>query len=269
MWYYELKGQKHGPVDQDTIISLFHNGVIYGSTRVCKNGEQEWMNLSETDLYKLFGNVVFTEEPARKVNPHRIKLSALKALFVWWVVLFCVSLLFPFINILLISNSMTNLAAGMICVFIPAIIAYTVLDYLLLYKYWQINQDGYSLTTPGKAVGFLFIPLFNIFWVFISFGGLAGDQNRFIARNFNEDIRKNVRKAHPPIWIVFIVLTIIFSLVFTLGLSTIEKPLIIFNSILLVASLVIQILRFLMFTDFYMTANSILKNEVGLSLTSI
>src|SRR5215472_4189380 len=37
---------------------------------------------------------------------------------------------------------------------------------VLIYQMWQSIQDGHARTTPGKAVGFLFIPFFNLYWMF-------------------------------------------------------------------------------------------------------
>jgi hypothetical protein len=54
---------------------------------------------------------------------------------------------------------------------------------VLWYKSWAAIQDGHARTTPGKAVGFLFIPFFNIYWVFQAIWGLAKDFNAFLQRN--------------------------------------------------------------------------------------
>jgi hypothetical protein len=54
--------------------------------------------------------------------------------------------------------------------------------YLLLYKAWAVIQDGKASTTPEKAVGYIFIPLFDFYWVFRAWYGLARDYNRYIAR---------------------------------------------------------------------------------------
>src|SRR5262249_2059524 len=43
-------------------------------------------------------------------------------------------------------------------------------------------QDGSARTTPGKAVGFLFIPFFNYYWVFVAYRGLAQDLNAHVRR---------------------------------------------------------------------------------------
>ena len=55
---------------------------------------------------------------------------------------------------------------------------------VILYRLWrftieQSNQHGLvpAIETPGKAVGFLFIPFFNYYWVFLAYGKLAKDLN--------------------------------------------------------------------------------------------
>ena len=54
---------------------------------------------------------------------------------------------------------------------VPAII----LVLKLHYRCWSAVPPGRARTTPGKAVGLLFIPFFNFYWFFESFAGLAED----------------------------------------------------------------------------------------------
>ncbi len=54
---------------------------------------------------------------------------------------------------------------------------------VLWYKMWAAIQDGNARTTPGKAIGFLFIPFFNIYWMFQAVWGYAKDFNRYIERH--------------------------------------------------------------------------------------
>lgn len=53
---------------------------------------------------------------------------------------------------------------------------------VLLYKAWSCIQDGFARTTPGKAVGFLFIPFFNFYWLFQALPGFADDYNSYLHR---------------------------------------------------------------------------------------
>jgi hypothetical protein len=48
-----------------------------------------------------------------------------------------------------------------------------VFSLILLYRYWRVMQPYTSRTTPGKAVGYLFIPFFNLYWMFVAYHGLA------------------------------------------------------------------------------------------------
>lgn len=58
-----------------------------------------------------------------------------------------------------------------------------IVSLVLWYKIWAAIQDGHARTTPGKAIGFLFIPVFNIYWVFQAVWGLAKDYNKYVERH--------------------------------------------------------------------------------------
>jgi hypothetical protein len=63
-----------------------------------------------------------------------------------------------------------------------ALIAAMVLFYVLLYKAWNQIQDGHARTNAGQAVGFLFIPFFNFYWLFVAIYGLALDLHNYVVR---------------------------------------------------------------------------------------
>lgn len=53
--------------------------------------------------------------------------------------------------------------------------------YMYLYRAWLCLQPGgFARTTPGVAIGFLFIPFFNLYWIFQAFLGLAKDWNKTV-----------------------------------------------------------------------------------------
>jgi hypothetical protein len=52
-----------------------------------------------------------------------------------------------------------------------------ILNCIYLYRAWKCLQPGGATVSPGKAIGFLFIPFFNIYWIFIAFGGLPRQWN--------------------------------------------------------------------------------------------
>jgi|GEM_PF-3359113 len=75
---------------------------------------------------------------------------------------------------------------------------------IALYRAWHVIPDAYARTTPGKAVGFLFIPLFNIYWIFVAIMGLADDARDFLNRAgvMEEKIGTGLSTAYPIMFIV-------------------------------------------------------------------
>ena len=55
--------------------------------------------------------------------------------------------------------------------------------FVWLYKMWDAIQDGHARATPGQAVGFIFIPFFNLYWIFRAFWGFAEDCNQYLDRH--------------------------------------------------------------------------------------
>jgi len=53
---------------------------------------------------------------------------------------------------------------------------------VLLYKAWACIQDGSSRTSAGQAVGFLFVPIFNFYWIFRALPGFADEYNLYLER---------------------------------------------------------------------------------------
>jgi len=68
------------------------------------------------------------------------------------------------------------------CSYLFFFVLYMITLCRFIYRCWRLIQDGYAHTTPGKAVGFYFIPFFQIYWIFISVYCLAKDLNAYAAR---------------------------------------------------------------------------------------
>lgn len=62
------------------------------------------------------------------------------------------------------------------------LICSVAIELALFYKMWAAIQDGQASISPAKAVGFLFIPVFNIYWALLMVTGFAEDYNAFIQR---------------------------------------------------------------------------------------
>lgn len=80
------------------------------------------------------------------------------------------------------NESQAIAGAGVACAAFAPVVVTMVTVCVLLYRMWSAIQ-GYDVarTTPGKAVGFLFIPVFNFYWVFQVYRGWAVDYNRIMS----------------------------------------------------------------------------------------
>src|SRR5271170_1941747 len=58
-----------------------------------------------------------------------------------------------------------------------------ILALIFYYKMWESIQDGHARTSPGKAIGFLFIPLFSLYWIFQVLWGFSKDYNAYVDRH--------------------------------------------------------------------------------------
>jgi GYF domain 2 len=57
--------------------------------------------------------------------------------------------------------------------------------YVILYRAWNCLRYGRPRTTPGKAIGMLFIPIYQIYWIFVAISGLPQDWNRVMGSHEN------------------------------------------------------------------------------------
>ena len=255
------------------------SGRITSQTRIWREGWAEWKHLAETELAVLAGLTPPIADtsvgmPAYGSGPKygKVKSANLNKLFWWWFGLYIT--VFPFLIISLLSQKQTW-AVGLMCVFELPFLAGEVLQFILVYKFWQMIQDGFARTTPGKAVGFLFIPFFNFYWWIVAFLGLSKDQNAYIDRHFSANQVDPVRKAHPAIAWVYVIFSWVyivfyFALMIILGIRMIgsfANPTAMVN-IMQPYGVVVSIfsctqiaLLFVMFFDFFLTSKSILKAE--------
>lgn len=89
-----------------------------------------------------------------------------------------------------------------------------LIELLLFYKMWAAIKDSHASITPGKAVGFLLIPVFNIYWALCMIIGFAEDYNSFIHR-------RSIKTKNLPM-----TLFMIYAFVFMLTILFVTTPMI-------------------------------------------
>ena len=108
------------------------------------------------------------------------------------------------------------------------------------YKCWKALPVGFARLTPGKAVGYLFIPFFNFYWSFPSFYGLAQDCE-VVAREKGLLGFKNLPA-----------LGLTYAILFTVNLVTTNVP---------VLSLFVGIGQFVLWVLFYLAVLGVLNGK--------
>ncbi len=157
MWYYAIKNQQQGPVDQEGLRKLWNEGTINAETLVWADGMPTWVELKNTELSVLMsqGSMITPAGGAPVVyiaTQHSREAHELVDIMKWyWVILA-----------------------------LPIVIC------ILLWKGWEVLQDSNPRTTPSKAVLYNFIPFYSLYWIFISIRQLAIDLNRYsVAKGLN------------------------------------------------------------------------------------
>jgi hypothetical protein len=96
-----------------------------------------------------------------------------------------------------------------------------------IYRMWAAIQDGHARTSPSRALGFLFIPIYQFYWVFQAFPGFAKDFNVYAARH-----SLNVPRLSPGLFTAYAILCIVAMLPW---LDVLLSPAIIIVGLILVS----------------------------------
>jgi len=116
----------------------------------------------------------------------------------------------------------------LIVAMLPSLVS-GILILRVVYKLWSAIQSGSPRTSPGTAIGLLFVPLFNLYWVFEAYWGLAKDYNRFIREKnllapvLSEQLAVSVcililLSLIPVVGFLFFLINIVLQLVFVASL---------------------------------------------------
>lgn len=107
------------------------------------------------------------------------------------------------------TDNLALLNIGSAVVLLIVILCTTVSFCVLLYRLWTVVQDGKARTTPGAAVGYLFVPVYNVYWVFVATMGLAEELNRCAQHR-----QLGIKPANRTLMIAFCLLTLLGAIPF-------------------------------------------------------
>ena len=284
MWFYIFNHQTFGPVDVNTLAGLMRTQQINISTLVWTQGMPDWKKLGETDLAGQLAEIMYPKTPGELPPPlpvqrsgtqtvqPKVDIDMINTLYWSWLVTYFLGMIMQVSKTYI--DDKTAEVAFLFIGFLLTIVS-TVLLYVLIYQFWKIIQDGFARTSPGKAVGYLFIPYYNLYWIFQTFYGLSKDMNKYQKRHFERDPFVKLHRSKSFISLTYIILLFVdniftFILFFVSPASPLASSLNIptnsnsvFSVLVLIVTLVFLGFMVAMMTDFSLGAKSILKAEEG------
>ncbi len=215
--YIDAAGQQHGPIAVDQLQQLVAAGQVTAQTNVWTEGMAEWLPAAQIE-----GLIPVPVQPVavqQRVNPYAPAQTAVTAVpqqggdypippvnkinFGLYVGCLLGGVAFYIIALIQIAASsptaeeMANNpkaleeagSLGLSMVFLAlgviAIIISSIIQFMAIYRVWSILKPGGGTVSPGRAIGFLFIPLFGPIWMIICLCKLPGEWNGIVARYQN------------------------------------------------------------------------------------
>jgi len=212
-WHVMQGSEQLGPYTGEQLVGFARSGNIVPDTMVWTAGMESWLPASQ--IPNLFPQQVAAAQPATgpvfqsastTLNPyatgalgHGVQggdtypaVGVSGASFGAWLGMLLGGIALMLIPLIAagvaadgsteISDSSAVIIFVLIAIGAVLVVIAQILSYVNLHRAWRCLQfGGYARTTPGKAVGFMFIPFFNLYWIFQAIGGLATDWNRTAA----------------------------------------------------------------------------------------
>ena len=218
-WHYSINGTQAGPVTADLVRELLSTGQMNPATDlVWKDGMSEWAaaaTVPELSAAAATGAAAGAAAPAVAAampvaeNPYATPQSGLTeqvdsqailprvkpanyGLMAGLIIAGVVIMIGGFGTMIATLEAGPESgeappeaigAVGALVIFggmIPLMIG-GIMSLIYLYRAWVLLQPRTKHATPGKAVGFLFIPFFNLYWYFVAYWRWSQEWNRLVA----------------------------------------------------------------------------------------
>jgi len=190
-WYYGIDGERHGPVDRDELLRVLRSGSFDPRRdKVWTNGMDEWS--SPADVPALQARPLPPNPFARLFNTSASAKSGKRSEMKWprmsWELWAGIQAGYLAFNLLFIMQAKRAVAAGVMpgstantfnTIALACLIGASCMAVMAGWRNWEIIQGRGARTTPQKAILLLFIPFFNVYWIWVAAPGLAEDYNRF------------------------------------------------------------------------------------------
>jgi len=244
-WYVSSEGQTLGPYAGEQLQQFAQEGRIIASTLLWAEGMTEWLPASQipgvlpeqatpaptaapawappgsragvsggvatNSLAKpTFAGAAPTDAPYPHITVKPASFGLWAGSFIGSIVLFFIAII---ASVALAQNDPENAATAggfggiLLLLSIVAHIASAIFYCIIIYRAWLCLKAGAPRTTPGSAIGLMFVPLYNIYWMFVAINGLPKDWNRVVSSY--EDLH-NAPRLSETTFLLFCIGSLVF-----------------------------------------------------------
>lgn len=196
IWYVSRDGRQGlGPYATQTIINMLQQKQLTAESYVWKQGEQARFFSQEPFFHMFLYPKKNSDEklPFWKSNAVSKEGKKIAVTYTVYIFSYLGTAVFALLGLLFLLPGLVFQIGDLMttaCVFLFLALVgcnvCSVISLILLYHFWVAVQPYGARTTPGKAIGFCFIPFFNLYWIFVCYCSLAQDMNRFLAEGGEE-----------------------------------------------------------------------------------
>jgi hypothetical protein len=217
--YIVRDGQRFEPLEENAVLEMIRKGQLSRNDSAIGQGQHEWQTLGAMfpDMFQtpaatpLFGSQEAPVLSASQMNKPRMRKRFIGGIYVASVLLLVLGLVIGGVMGLASADIMPEglLVGGATiasAAYLQFLVVHIIVMFYILFKMWDSIQDGVS-TSTGKAIGFLFIPIFSIYWIFKAWGGFPAEYNAFIERH-----QLNVPRLVSPVYTLVPIFTLLSGL---------------------------------------------------------
>lgn len=210
-WYYlDKENRQIGPFGDENFRKMAANGDLRPETLVWNETMEDWLPVStclpgNTNTARKPPPPPVSQSPDHAVSPTSpssdnmpqvpsCPVSLKPVSWTWLSNIFLIGLASTTFGLFLVmahvgwNRGTAFLTSCMLISGISLLLVFAWYHLVTLYRCWMVLPEACRRTSPAAALAFLFIPVFNVYWLFQAYWGFSRDYNRWQGRRIPNGI---------------------------------------------------------------------------------
>ncbi len=204
-WYVSQEGQQLGPYSGPQMMDFARQGNITPESMVWAEGMVSWQPAAGIEGLFPAPAPGFAHPPVKAASPGLFYGSIVGGLILMALFMILGSRLPA--QATASGGALPVILLGMLFAGIGLLVIGHILALIVLHRAWRCLSQAGASVRPGAAVGLLFVPFFNLYWIFRAYRGFAVEWNRITTTH--EETRL-APKMPEGLFLAFCILQIIF-----------------------------------------------------------